>query len=79
MKKVVQQLVVLGTGEVRLPQGTGEVAHGHRSPDQHISIVMPPRRSTSSSCRSRWRISTPRYNGQGSTTSVKPMNRPAIR
>jgi hypothetical protein len=45
MKKVVQQLVVLGTGEVRLPQGTGKVAHGHRSPDQHISIVMPPRKN----------------------------------
>ena len=45
MKKVVHQLVVLGTGEVRLPEGTGKVAHGHRSPDQHVTIVLPPKKN----------------------------------
>ncbi len=45
MKKVVHQLVVLGTGEVRLPEGKGKVAHGHRSPDQHITLVMPPKKN----------------------------------
>jgi hypothetical protein len=40
MKKAVQQLVVMASGEVRIPDG-GQVAHGHRPPDQHIKIVVP--------------------------------------
>jgi hypothetical protein len=40
MKKAVQQLVVMASGEVRIPTG-GEVTHGHRPPDEHIKIVVP--------------------------------------
>ena len=40
MKKAIQQLVVMANGEVRIPTG-GEVAHGHRLPDEHIKIVVP--------------------------------------
>jgi hypothetical protein len=40
-KKHVQQLVVMASGEVRVPPMGSEVAHGHHPPDQHIKIVMP--------------------------------------
>jgi hypothetical protein len=40
MKKAIQQLVVMADGEVRIPTG-GEVAHGHRPPDERIKIVVP--------------------------------------
>jgi hypothetical protein len=40
MKKAVKQLVVMADGDVRIPTG-GEVAHGHRHPDEHIKIVVP--------------------------------------
>ena len=46
MSKSVHQLVLLANGELRIPDGTGpegttQVAHGHRTPDEQISIVMP--------------------------------------
>jgi hypothetical protein len=41
MKTAVRQLVVMANGEVRIPPSTGEVAHGHRPPDERIKIVMP--------------------------------------
>jgi hypothetical protein len=41
MKTTIRQLVVMANGEVRIPPSTGEVAHGHRSPDERIKIVMP--------------------------------------
>jgi len=31
----------MADGEVRIPSGTGEIAHGHRPPDERIKIVMP--------------------------------------
>jgi hypothetical protein len=40
MSKAVQQLVVMADGELRIPAG-GQVAHGHRTPDEHIKIVVP--------------------------------------
>jgi hypothetical protein len=41
MKTTIRQLVVMANGEVRIPPSAGEVAHGHRSPDERIKIVMP--------------------------------------
>jgi hypothetical protein len=41
MKTVVKQLVVMGNGELRIPEGTSQVGHGHRSPDRQIKITMP--------------------------------------
>jgi hypothetical protein len=40
MKKVIQQVVVMANGEVRIPP-EGNVAHGHVPPDEHIKIKMP--------------------------------------
>jgi hypothetical protein len=40
-KKTVQQLVVMASGEVRVPPMGSEVAHGHHAPDEHVRIVMP--------------------------------------
>ena len=40
-RKHVQQLVVMASGEVRVPPMGSNVAHGHRPPDQHLKIVMP--------------------------------------
>lgn len=39
-KTAVRQLVVMADGELRIPAG-GQVAHGHRPPDEHIKIVVP--------------------------------------
>jgi hypothetical protein len=39
------QLVVLANGEIRVPESTGLVAHGHRDADQQIKIVMPANRN----------------------------------
>ena len=36
-----QHLVVMASGEVRVPPMGSAVAHGHRAPDHHIKIVMP--------------------------------------
>ena len=81
MKKVVQQLVVLGTGEVQTSPGDGgggarssfsRPAHQYCDAPQE---ELAPRRVADRGGGYR----LPRYNGQGSTTSVKPMNRPAIR
>jgi hypothetical protein len=41
MSTAVRQLVVMPNGAVRIPPITGEVAHGHVSPDERIKIVMP--------------------------------------
>jgi hypothetical protein len=41
MKKVVHQLVVLSSGEIRIPTDASEVTHGHHSPDQQIKIEVP--------------------------------------
>jgi hypothetical protein len=41
MSTAVRQLVVMANGEVRLPPGTAQVAHGHVSPDERLKIVMP--------------------------------------
>jgi hypothetical protein len=41
VKKAVQHVVVMANGEVRVPPAGSEVTHGHRSPDEHIKIVMP--------------------------------------
>ena len=46
MTRSVHQLVVLANGELRIPpQGPGQVAHGHRSPDEQIKIVVPANRT----------------------------------
>jgi hypothetical protein len=41
MKKLTQQFVVMANGDVRIPEGTSEVGHGHRAPDEKIKIVVP--------------------------------------
>jgi hypothetical protein len=41
MKSSIRQFVVLANGELRIPEGAGQVAHGHRPPDEHIKIVIP--------------------------------------
>jgi len=41
-KKFVNELVIMSNGEVRSPNGTGAVAHGHKPADQKIKIVLPP-------------------------------------
>jgi hypothetical protein len=41
MSTAVRQIVVMADGEVRIPPSTGEVAHGHVSPDERIKIVVP--------------------------------------
>jgi hypothetical protein len=42
MTVAVHQLVVLANGDVRIPpSGTGQVAHGHRTPDGIVKIVVP--------------------------------------
>lgn len=44
-KTSFQHLVVMASGEVRVPPMGSAVAHGHRAPDQHIKIVMPANRN----------------------------------
>ena len=41
MKTVVRQLVVMGNGDLRIPEGTSQVGHGHRSADRQIKITVP--------------------------------------
>ena len=45
MKTVVHQVVVMANGDVRIPEGTSEVGHGHRSPDTQVKIAMPANKS----------------------------------
>jgi hypothetical protein len=40
MKTSIQQVVVMSTGEVRIPTA-GDVAHGHVPADEHIKITVP--------------------------------------
>jgi hypothetical protein len=41
MTTAIRQLVVMADGEVRIPPGDSQVAHGHVPADQRLKIVMP--------------------------------------
>ncbi len=41
MGTTTRQFVVMTNGDLRIPEGTSQVGHGHRTPDQKIKVVMP--------------------------------------